>query len=303
MTRYLGKLVMLCICLTSVNLHAQEFEDFVKKYTDANGKSYMQPLADAFGANLNSGWYHSAYIAKPGFQIYIGVSAMAAPIPAKNKTFTATTQGFFTPQQSAEAPTIFGNTNPVEVKGDGGTVYVFPGGLDLKNLPMAVPNLSIGSLFGTSASFRWAAYDIGEDVGKVKLLGWGLTHSLDQYLPVEPFHVAFGFYMQQFAVGDIVDASGWLANVHASYQLSFVTLYGGLGYENSSLDISYTYEEDNSKVSFDLQGNNNIRATLGFTVNMGPVKLNTDYSLASQSILTVGFGLGLNEIEKNREIE
>jgi hypothetical protein len=36
---------------------------------------------------------------------------------------------------------------------------------------------------------------------------------------------------------------------------------------------------------------------------MGPVKLNTDYSLASQSILTVGFGLGLNEIEKNREIE
>lgn len=291
---------MLCICLTSSDLRAQEFEDFVKKYTDANGKSYMQPLADAFGANLNSGWYHSAYVIKPGFQLYIGVSAMSAPIPARNKTFQATTQGFFTPTQTADVPTVFGKTETFTVEGDGGTAYVFPGGLDLKTLPMAVPNLTIGSLFGTNASFRWAAYDFGEDVGKLELLGWGLTHSLDQYLPVEPFHMAMGFYIQQFGVGDIVDANGWLANVQASYQWHLITLYGGVGYENSNLNINYTYEEDNSEVSFDLQGTNKIRATLGLTLNLGPVKLNGDYSMARQSILTVGFGLGFNEIERKR---
>jgi len=291
---------MLCIYLASGNLHAQEFEDFVKKYTGANGEGYMQPLADAFGANLNSGWYHSAYIAKPGFQLYIGVSAMAAPIPAQNKTFMATTEGFFTPQQTAKVPTVFGSTEPTEVEGDGGTGYLFPGGLDLKNLPMAVPHLTIGSLLGTSASLRWAAYDLGEDVGKVELLGWGLNHSLDQYLPVDPFHMALGFYMQQFAMGDIVDANGWLANLQASYQLSFITLYGGVGYENSTLDINYTYEEDNSEIAFDLQGNNKIRGTLGLTLNLGPLKLNGDYSMATQSIFTVGLGLGFNEIDKDR---
>ena len=300
MKSFIVLFTMLCIHLTSGNLHAQEFEDFVKKYTGANGEGYMQPLADAFGANLNSGWYHSAYIAKPGFQLYIGVSAMAAPIPTKNKNFTATTQGFFTPEQTAKVPTVFGNTEPVNVEGDGGTAYVFPGGLDLKNLPMAVPNLTIGSLLGTNVSLRWAAYDLGEDVGKVELLGWGVSHSLDQYLPVAPINMAVGFYTQQFTLGDIVDANSWLANLQASYQLSFITLYGGLGYENSNLDINYTYEEDNSEIAFDLQGNNKIRGTLGLTLNLGPVKLNGDYSMATQSIFTVGLGLGFNEIIKDR---
>jgi hypothetical protein len=48
-----------------------------------------------------------------------------------------------------------------------------------------------------------------------------------------------------------------------------------------------------------LQGNNKIRGTLGLTLNLGPVKLNGDYSMATQSIFTVGLGLGFNEIVKD----
>jgi hypothetical protein len=297
MKSYFVLLFLLCIGLTASNLHAQEFEDFVKKYTGANGKGFMQPLADAFGANLNSGWYHSAYIAKPGFQLYIGVSAMAAPIPAKNRTFTATTEGFFTPQQQAEVPTIFGGTEIIKVYGEG-TGYQFPTGIDIQRAPMAVPNITIGSLLGTTASFRWAAYDLGKEIGKIELVGWGISHSVSQYLPLEPFDVALGYYMNQFGVGDVVDAMGWIASIQASYQWHLFTLYGGLGYENSTLDINYIYEEDGSEVAFDLEGNNKMRGTIGLTLNLGPVKLNSDYSVARQSIFSVGFGLGFNETKK-----
>ncbi|MGM0532759.1 MAG: DUF6588 family protein [Bacteroidota bacterium] len=49
-----------------------------------------------------------------------------------------------------------------------------------------------------------------------------------------------------------------------------------------------------------MQGNNKIRGTLGVTLNLGPLKLNGDYSMATQSIFTVGLGLGFNEIDKDR---
>ena len=295
----IAKLIgILCISVLALDLQGQEFEDFVKKYTDANGKAYMQPLADAFGANLNSGLYHTAYIKKQGFQLYLGVAVMNAVIPDKNKTFQGTTQGYFSPTQTVKVPTVFGRSEAVPVEGDGGTVYVFPGGLELNRLPLAVPNLTVGSLFGTDAAFRWAAFDLGEEVGKIELLGWGLRHSLDQYIPLKPVRMAVGFYMQQFSVGDVVDAGGWIASLQTSYQWKIFTFYGGLGYENSNLDIQYTSEEDGSEIAFDLTGDNTLRATLGLTLNLGPVKVHSDYSLASQSLLTLGLGLGINEIER-----
>jgi hypothetical protein len=298
---YFGFLCLVCLSLFTVNSQGQDFEDFVKKYTGSNGQLYMQPLADAFGANLNSGLYHNAYIREKGFQVYLGVAYMHAPIPERRRTFTGSTQGYFYPTQQVKAPTIFGKSELVAVDGDGGTEYVFPGGLDLNNLPLAVPNLTIGSLYGTNATFRWAAYDIGDQVGKVELLGWGLRHSIDQYIPTLPLNMAIGFYTQRFTLGDIVDAGSWLANIQASYQWEFITFYGGLGYENSTLDIQYTYEEDDSEIAFDLTGNNTLRGTLGLTLNLGPLKIHSGYTLASQSLLTLGLGLGFNEIEKPGE--
>ena len=115
MNFYARFIIMLCVSLTAWNLQAQEFEDFVKKYTGVNGQGFMQPLADAFGANLNSGWYHNAYIEKQGFQLYIGVTAMSAIISESNKTFYASTEEPFAPTTKTKAPTIFCNTESVIV--------------------------------------------------------------------------------------------------------------------------------------------------------------------------------------------
>lgn len=291
-----GKLlILLCFSFITNNLHSQDFEDFIRKYTDANGKLYMQPLADAFGANLNSGLYHNARIEISGFQFYLGLTAMMAYIPENNKTFEGTTQGFFSPEQTAVVPTIFGNSEIVEVAGEDGTTYTFPGGLNIDQLPLAAPTLSIGSLYGTNATFRFLVADIGEDFGKINLFGWGLRHNINQYFVNLPINLAAGFYMQSFSVGDFVDAKAWLLNLQGSYNWSLLTFYGGIGIENSGLDVSYVYEEDDTEIAFDMEGANKIRGTLGLTVNLGPVKLHTDYTLASQSLLTMGLGIGIND--------
>lgn len=295
MNKFRKLFILLGVALMSINLHGQDFEDFIRKYTDANGKLYMQPLADAFGANLNSGLYHNARIEKNGFQLYLGLTAMVAYIPEQSRTFEGTTEGFFSPEQNAIVPTIFGNSEVVEVSGEEGTTYSFPGGLNVNQLPLAAPTLSIGSYYGTNATFRYMAADIGDDFGKINFFGWGIRHSIDQYFEMLPINLAAGYYMQSFSVGDFVAANAWLINLQGSYSWHLLTFYGGLGFENSTMDVDYVYEEDNTKVSFNMEGANKLRGTLGVTLNLGPVIVHSDYTLANQSLLTMGFGIGIND--------
>ena len=294
-------LTVFVICLLLPNSHAQELGDLLSKYKETNGKLYMQPLADAFGTSFNSGLYHNAAIKQKGFQLYVGVSAMAAIVPNKLKTFQAKPEGLFVPEgdpnASYEAPTILGDPDGLTIDGVGGTSYTFPGGWNLDYVPFAVPQVTIGSLWGTNATFRFISYDAGEDIGKLEVFGWGIRHNLDQYLEMLPFNLAIGYYNQYFKVGDIVDANGSLINLQASIQKSIFTLYGGLGYETSSLDISYTYEGEDveEEISFDLDGPKALRATLGVTFNLGPLKLNADYNLAKVNVFSAGIGFGIGD--------
>jgi len=53
---------LLCIVLALSSVQAQDegMEEQIKKYAEANGQLYLQPLADAFGANMNGGIFHGA---------------------------------------------------------------------------------------------------------------------------------------------------------------------------------------------------------------------------------------------------
>jgi len=287
--------MLLVLNLALVPVFSQEIETLVSKYTGKNGEAYLQPLADATGAIFNTGFYHSAKLKSNGFQLYLGVVTTAAFIPEKNKTFTATTDGFFSPEQSAEAPTVFGPAQSVEVEGDGGTVYVFPAGLNVKMVPFAIPQLSVGSVFGTDATVRFFTYQLEDDLGKIDLLSIGIRHSVSQYVPLLPVDLAAGFYYTSFGIGDFIKSNSWIISAQASKRISIFTFYGGLGFENTSLDIDYHNDEEDIDVVFNMKGGNSIRLTAGLTFNLGPVKLNVDYNLASQSVLSAGIGVGIGE--------
>jgi len=281
-------------------LMAQDVEDFLSKYTSENGKKYMQPLADHFAANLNSGLFHNAKIKKFGFQMYLGLESQVSMIPSSSRVMTATTEGDYFPSTTIHnAPTIFGDAEGVKVEDpNSGLIYTFPGGLDMDMLPLAVPQLTIGSVFGTDFTIRYFGTDNVEDVGDIKLLGWGFRHNIDQYLKL-PVNLSVGYYHQRFQFSDYLDAATNVINLQTSYSIPIITFYGGLGYETGSVDMAYEYVDDQTQITesikFDLKPQNTVRLTLGIGFNLGPVKIHGDYNLAKISTFDVGLGIGIGE--------
>ncbi len=290
------KTAIVLMCLVSIflifsPLTAQKIEDFVSSYTNQNGQKYMQPLGDAFGANLNSGWYHSARISTMGIHIYVGAEVMVAQIGDKQKTFTATTEGSYYPETAIEAPTVFGDIKPVSVSNStAGITYTFPGGMDVKMVPLIVPQVTVGSIMGTEASIRWVDFKIGKDLGKLSLMGVGVRHSISQYIPLIPVDLSVGFFMQNFKVGDIVKATSTFMGVQGSVKASILTLYGGIGYEKANIKINYT--SDYGDISFNFDAKNKVRMNVGAALNLIGLNIHADYNLATQNVLVLGVGLG-----------
>ncbi len=297
------KIYFLILLFCPLIMMGQDLEDYLSKYTSENGQLYLQPFANAFSADLNSGLYHNAKIKNKGFQLYIGIVSQVAVIPGKAKTFTATIEDDYFSSSTVtvkDAPTIFGaGEGPyVESPDNNGLGMYLPGGLEMDYLPLAMPQITIGSLYGTDLSARYISVAV-EDLGDVQLFGWGIRHSVDQYLEILPLNVAVGYYNQKFKVGDYVDAKTSVFNVQASYDIPIITFYGGLGYETGKIDVEYTYEGSGDlsgdKISFELEAEGSIRATVGLCFNLGPVKIHGDYNLANQNTFAVGLGIGINQ--------
>lgn len=293
-------LLLISCCIASFPGQSQNFKDYLSKYTEENGTGYMQPAGDALGANLNTGWFHSAKLKKLKPQVYVGLVGMIAFVPDEKKTFLATPEGLFTPKTPTEASTVFGSGESTTIEGDEGTSYTFPGGLEVKAVPLAAPQVSVGSVFGTDVSLRFIAYKFDqEDVGgKVNLFGFGLRHSISQYLSAMPAQLAVAYYWTTASVGEVMETNASLISLQSSYSVKILTVYGGLGYEMSNTNVVYTFKEDEDveeDISFNLDGGNKIRFTLGVGLNLGPVRLHTDYNIADQSVFSFGMGLGFGD--------
>jgi hypothetical protein len=292
--RFISTLTALTVFAALVPATAGDVQDFVSKYTGENGEGYMQPLADAFGASLNSGLFHDAHISKVRLHLYLGVETMMASIGPDQKTFNATTTDF-SMEETVKAPTLFGKNEEVKVEDpQSHAVFTFPGGLNIKRLPIAVPQATLGGIAGTDLTVRWFATSSAKDLGDIKLMGWGVRHSLSQYMPLLPIvDIAAGFYSQSFKVGDIVDAKTTLISLQASVTKTILAVYGGVGIETSKLKVSYEYNEAGSEpetIGFNLNGANKMRMTLGAGLNFPGLNVHAEYNIGTQSVLSAGFG-------------
>lgn len=287
--------ILLCIVSLVPPLRAQNLEDMLSKYTSENGQGYMQPLGDSFGACMNTGLFHGEALREEGFHIGFSLEAMMAPTADDAKVFMAHTEEPFSPDTTVEAPTVFGDSEGVSVTGTGGTVFNFPGGFEVNKVPFLIPQVRVGSIMGTHAVFRYISFEVDENIGSVKVFGFGLQHSISQYFQRKyPLDISAAFFRQSYDVGDIVDANATYFGVIGSYRRGLLTLYGGPGIESSSLDISYDIESDTetTQVEFNLDGANSARFTIGAALDLFVLDLHVDYNFASQSTLGVGIGFG-----------
>lgn len=278
--------------LISLNGFSQtDVEENLSTLQSQNGTYYLQPLADAFGADLNSGFSYKADIPKVGLHVRVGIKLMGALISETQKTFTSVEEVIQdeTIQGNQELPTVFGSESPVPVQ----SVDTDLSGIwDTNFVPLIVPQVTVGSFLGTEVTLRYFNYTIDESIGNIKLLGFGGRHSLSQYIPLCPIDIALGFFTQTFKVEDYLDASAMTVGLQVSKGFSIVHIYGGLAYETASLDITYTPEGENSQVLLDLNASNSTRMTLGIALDLSLVDVNVDYNIGSQNVISGGIGLG-----------
>jgi len=167
---------------------------------------------------------------------------------------------------------------------------------DIPILPMGGVQLGIGTVYGTTASFRWFPDTDIKDLGKVSFFGFGLMHNPGVWLPNPlPIDVAVGFFTQKLTVGDIFESKATQFGVFASKTfgvgLTF-TPYLGLTQESSNTSLSYIYDlptpagTSKQNMKFDLEGENAFGITLGEAFKLFVLNISADYKIANTNTAT-----------------
>jgi len=272
-----------------------QVEDLVERDAGENADGFLRPLITAFGSNLNSGLYRSAHVPKMGVHVNVAINGMVAMIPSSQRTFQATTTGYFFPVQTVEAPTVMGDPAGVIVTSPNGTAYAFPGGFDSKTFLIGMPTITVGSIFGTEGSIRFFKAKLNDDVGDISLFGIGGRHSVSQYIPLSPVDIAAGVFYHKFKIGDIVDSNVLAIHAEVGKSFTIINVYGGLAYEKNDAKAEYTFDSGSvtQDVNVDITGDNKFRLTLGLGFNFGLFHWNVDYNIGNQQVINTGISIGI----------
>ena len=306
MKRHSLALIILAAVLLPASTHSQSIQERLRTFGTTFAQGYMGPFADAFGASLNSGWYHNADIST-GIDLYLGVKIMAMPVPDGSKTFSIASIYNGTIDSP---PTVFGDKDTdVPISGlpaASGPDWPknYPRGLGLSLVPMVVPQAQIGNIFGTRLILRYLPTMSLGDYGDFSFFGVGIQHSISQYIPLVPVDLSVLGSYTSLTLGSLVTTKAYTFGAQVSKSLPVITLYGGVAWEKSTMTFSYdatlpdptdlTYTRTIVvPVGFDMEGKNSFRATVGVSLSLLIIKINADYSFASQPVAVIGIGIGI----------
>jgi hypothetical protein len=247
------------------------------------------------GTNLNSGLFHTAYIPDDGFYANFEMSFVTVFFGEDSRFFVATTEGGFTPEQSERVPTVVGPTEATWLIGDAGTAFAFPGGFDVDNFPVAVPQLRVGAWHGTEAVLRLLMIDSGGNLlNSVRLYGVGARHSLSQYFGGGfPVHAALSTSWQYASLGydddnaDLIRSQAYSVGLHASTVFGSIEPYAGVSVDWFDLDMSYDFSSSET-IELSFATGAEVHYTFGFSYSIAFVDAYGEYNLANQNALTVG---------------
>lgn len=350
-------MIIAMVCLSfSASLFAQgeSLEETLEQLSEDAAQQYVSPISSAFGANLNSGWFHKVPPAiRMGFNLEIGLVGMGSFFPDESKFFSVngkflfneaearqlvSGQGF-SPQVEDElvaqitsqyfrvgisGATVIGAEDdhiiidfPGETFTVNGASYTVPsqnvdlgfGGFqdlaDLNFLPLAAPQVSIGTVYGTQATFRYLpSLTLNDDLGKLNYFGFGIQHNPAVWLnnPI-PVDIALSFFTQNLDVGDLFKASATAFGLNVGKRLGSgilnISPYAGFMFESADMEVTYTYIVDTptgqytENISFTLEGENKSRFILGLSIRLLTLNLNADYNFSKYDSFSAGLTFGL----------
>ncbi len=272
-------------------------------------EGYLAPLTNAMGANQNSGLYHTAHIPSSGLTFGIALKFMGSYMSEDDQTF----QQVFDVDDMSEyidgapaepgtivmaGPSVIGDT---ETKG---TVTGYVNGLpvgqeegieglvDTRWIPLAAPEVSLGGVVGAKVTVRWLPEIDLDNYGKTKYFGWGLQFSPNYLLPTLPLDLSVGFFTQQIDAGTIVKTDASSIFIAASKNYGMATLYGGFAKEEGKMKVSYTEDETDATIEFEVESVMTGRFTVGATLNFG-AKLYAEAGFGNLSVYSAGLIFGM----------
>jgi hypothetical protein len=292
MIRFVGFLVLLTLFMGAVPASAQLSANLGALEGD-NARGYLSPLPNALSSTMNSAVFRTGDVPKMKPRLTVGVELMGALFGDKDRTYTPVIPGY---ANTVAAPTVVGSTESVALPGPGGFVLYHPGGLDIGEFLIAVPQVTVGSVFGTQAVGRWISVDLGDsDLGKLELLGLGAQHSISQYFPRLPVALALGVFYQTLKIGDgLLDTKSTHVDVTGSRKFSFLQPYAAVGFDSFKMSARYDYTagESDETISVDFDRKTNAHLTIGVLADLPVVKFHAELNAAATTGAAVGLALG-----------
>jgi hypothetical protein len=314
MKKNLTIIIIFLICSLNTSYAQFDLGTIIQKVGPEYAEKYLSPFTTGLGTNLNSGFLGgyspSGYSKIPIWpHIYAGVKFTGVMMKNNDKYFNlgfTTTETVGNTQQTIDwtvynAPTVFGNSKPPvatgKIRSTGQTITKeLIGGIeDTKFIPLIIPQIGIGTIFGTDIIFRTVPGVKVGDYGSFKLFGGAIRHCIGSYAKM-PFDIAVQFGIQTFGIKDaydnkFIDASSTFVNLQFNKSFPIVSIYGGAQYENYKVDVNYKY--GSTLISFSQKGDNHFRGIAGATVSLGPAKFNADLNFGSIFAFTAGLGFGI----------
>jgi hypothetical protein len=285
----------LVLLLPSMSPSQTAVESALAAYGEENVKGYMQPFADLFGANLNSGYYRTAAVPVAGFHFEFDIIVMGAMVGDAEKKFNATAPSGFTPA-TFESATIFGDEgNEVTDSPTSLTYRGADGVFNTTMMPMATPQIKVGSLYGTEFLGRFGYVPaLGDNFESTTLWAIGARHNLNQWFGTLPLDLSAAVYYSSLSTGELMKFNGLMVGAQASKEFGILTVYGGLGYQSSTLTLKYesTVPSAPGNVEIKLDGKNNFAFTAGAGLSFGIFKIFADINVGSVTNLSGGIGFG-----------
>jgi len=176
---------------------------------------------------------------------------------------------------------------------------------ELKAMPLAAPQLSIGTIAGTELTFRYLPSQDIKNLGKASYFGWGIQHNPAIWLGAVdalPVDLSLSFFTQKLKFGDVFQTKATAFGVNVSKRLGWgflnLTPYAGFMFESSTMSFAYDfYAPDPSNnyqptlpehVSFDLESANKSRLVVGLSFKLLIVNINADYNIGKYNSATAG---------------
>lgn len=282
-------------------LSQSQFEITIQQFNADEVRGYVQPLGDMFGANMNAGMSHSAAIPRRGFHFRFDVIGMASLVRDEHRIYDAVLPTGFVPQTgSYKTSTVFGGRGTTFKDVSSGLEYKGSDGIIRTDyFPLLVPQITIGSFFGTEAIVRYITTPelSGGKLPSSTLWGVGVRHSISQYFNDNPpIDMCIGFFHSSYTVGDFGDFNGNAIDLQMSKSLLLFTFYGGIAIENSSMNLRYTYTASGltspKLVDVEIDGENRFRLTTGLQIDLQAIKLFADVNFGHIQHFSGGIGFG-----------